>query len=103
MKAIVLFLGTFNKTNQEIMRSISEHPVEELLTLIIVNRKWFGRSGKFKEFAIKSKTDVEKYMKVHKFFVLGFLIFNCDRFLRFLLDNHLIIEKNNVFTHHEGA
>ena len=34
--------------------------------------------------------DVKKYMKVHKF-------------QHFLLDNHLIIEKNNVFTQHEGA
>ena len=49
-----------------------------------------------KEFFIESKTDVEKYMKVHKSIVLGFFRF-------FLLDNLLIIKKNNVFTHHEGA
>ena len=61
------------------------------------------RSESFKQFSIESKTHVEKYMKVHEFFVLGILIFNCDWFLCFPLDNHLIIEKNNVFTHHEGA
>ena len=50
-----------------------------------------------------SKTDVEKYMKVLKFFVFSFLLFNYGWFLRFVLARHLIIDQNNVFIHHEGA